>query len=99
MIESITSSLRKYFDFKGRATRKEFWTFYAFYLFTIMFGGVIDGFVGTTDTFSGTALFIFIIPTYACVSRRIHDTGKSAWFIFVPFYNLVLLLSPSAPSN
>jgi len=31
--------------------------------------------------------------------RRMHDVGKSGWFILVPFYNLVLLCTPSNPSS
>jgi len=32
------------------------------------------------------------LPTIAVAIRRIHDQGKSGWFILVPFYNLYLLI-------
>ena len=38
---------------------------------------------------------ITLIPTIAVAVRRMHDVGKSGWFILVPIYNLVLVLSPS----
>jgi hypothetical protein len=28
-----------------------------------------------------------------------HDVGKSGWFMIVPFYNLILALSPSVPEK
>jgi uncharacterized membrane protein YhaH (DUF805 family) len=39
-------------------------------------------------------LVIFlIIPAYLSVSaRRLHDHGKSGWFMLIPFYNLVLFI-------
>lgn len=33
---------------------------------------------------------IFIIPSIAVGVRRMHDVGKSGWFILIPIYNLIL---------
>jgi uncharacterized membrane protein YhaH (DUF805 family) len=40
-----------------------------------------------------------LIPTIAVAVRRMHDVGKSGWFILVPIYNLVLAVSPSKPNQ
>ena len=41
---------------------------------------------------------VTFIPTLAAAVRRLHDVGKSGWFILVPIYNLILLVTPSKPS-
>lgn len=42
---------------------------------------------------------VLIVPYISCAVRRMHDAGKSGWFMIVPFYNLVLALSPSVPEK
>ncbi|MTA57222.1 MAG: DUF805 domain-containing protein, partial [Actinobacteria bacterium] len=37
--------------------------------------------------------------TIAVAVRRMHDVGKSGWFILIPIYNLILATSPSKPAN
>jgi len=39
-------------------------------------------------------LLIMFISVISISFRRMHDMGKSGWFIFLPFYNLILLCSP-----
>ena len=34
-----------------------------------------------------------IVPSIAVQIRRIHDVGKSGWFILIPIYNLILVLT------
>ena len=96
MISTFTGSLKKYVDFSGRATRSEFWTFVFFYYFLTIVGLLIDAYIGT-DFISNLLVAGIILPYISCAARRMHDVGKSGWFILVPFYNLVLALSPSIP--
>jgi uncharacterized membrane protein YhaH (DUF805 family) len=98
MIESIKGTLGKYADFSGTATRKEFWTFYLFYIVAMFVSGFIGGLLGIS-AISDTVLIVLLIPLIACGARRNHDVGKSGWFMLVPFYNLALALTPSKPSN
>jgi len=98
MFSSFIGSLNKYVDFSGRATRKEFWSFVLFYYLSIFLGGIVDGVVGVD--FIGNLLFIgLIVPYISCAVRRMHDVGKSGWFMIVPFYNVILALTPSIPEN
>ena len=83
-VQSIKTCFRKYFDFKGRATRSEFWWFQ---LFTLL----IFGFTSLADTWLGYELFaentpittagelLVLLPTLAVTSRRLHDIGWSGW--------------------
>ena len=98
MIESIKGTLGKYADFSGTATRKEFWSFYLFYIVAMFVSGFIGGLLGIS-AISDTVLIVLLIPLIACGARRNHDVGKSGWFMLVPFYNLALALTPSKPSN
>jgi len=94
MIDSIKGTLKKYADFSGTATRKEYWTFYLFYLVAMFLSGFIGGLLGFNG-FSTLVLLALLSPLIACGARRNHDVGKSGWFMLVPLYNLVLLLSPT----
>ena len=46
MFNLIGNSLTKYVDFQGRATRKEFWSFFLFFNVITFIAGGIDGFYG-----------------------------------------------------
>jgi uncharacterized membrane protein YhaH (DUF805 family) len=94
VIESVKGTLSKYAVFSGKATRKEYWTFYLFYL-VLNFAA---GFVGSSLVENLVTLGL-ITPLVACGARRMHDVGKSGWFQLIPFYNLYLLIQPSQPIN
>lgn len=84
--------LQNYATFSGRARRSEYWYFFLFN-FIISF---ILGFIGgiTHLTFLGIIYsFAVIIPGIAVSIRRMHDVGKSGWFILFPFYNLILVFT------
>lgn len=100
--------LKQYFDFKGVATRKQFWLFI---FFSILFGfmfTILDAALGWYDVDAGVGilsslfnLFIFI-PSLAIMARRLHDAGFSAWWlllIIIPFGFLILLIFMLLPSK
>ena len=96
MFNLIGSSLKKYVDFQGRATRKEFWSFLIFFYVVSFVAGGFDGLLGTN--FIGTAAIAAIILPYLAVAvRRMNDVGKSGWFILIPLYNFILFCTSSMP--
>jgi uncharacterized membrane protein YhaH (DUF805 family) len=98
MFSSFIGSLNKYVDFSGRATRKEFFSFvFFFYLFSFL-SGFIDAALGT-EFIGGLVSAGLLLPYISCAARRMHDVGKSGWFMIVPFYNFILALSPSVPEK
>ena len=98
MISTFIGSLGQYVDFSGRATRKEFWTFvFFYYLFTIV--GVLLDAANGTDFISNLLVAGIILPYISCAARRMHDVGKSGWFMLVPVYNLILFFSASIPEK
>ena len=75
----------KYFNFKGRASRSEFWFFYLFLVigYAISISTIfisIKLFIGTISIFA----LAMIIPGIAVTVRRLHDINKSGWFILLP---------------
>jgi uncharacterized membrane protein YhaH (DUF805 family) len=107
------NALKKYATFSGRARRKEYWIFVLVtFLFTIV-ALFIDGLLlGTTGQETGYGLvyglftLAMLLPSLSVLVRRLHDVGKSGWWIFislVPFIGgiwlLVLLLSDSQPTE
>ena len=74
-VESIESAFRKYFVWKGRASRSEFWWFY---LFVVAFNGAANS-LGI----SFLAYFILTIPICAVGTRRFHDINKSGWYLLL----------------
>ena len=98
MISSIQNSLKMYASFSGRATRKEFWSFYFFFLVAAFIGSVIDALIGS-DMIGNLMILGLFLPYIAVAARRMHDVGKSGWFILVPIYNLILFLTPTKPNE
>jgi uncharacterized membrane protein YhaH (DUF805 family) len=88
--------LKKYAIFNGRARRSEYWYFVLFNIIVSVILGIIDGVAGTLDIESGRGLIssiyslAVVIPSIAVGVRRMHDVGKSGWFILIPIYNIIL---------
>ncbi len=95
--EALSSVFNKYGTFGGRARRREYWYWFLAVLGAeIVAGGIIYG----VSESLGYILFGLIVvcaflPTLAVGARRLHDTGRSAWWLLiglVPFGGLVLLV-------
>lgn len=102
--------LRKYAEGKGRATRSEYWYFalwgVVIYFAGLMLTGVLTAVSEELAALGALAWMLMnlalIIPSITVTVRRLHDTNKSAhylWFILLPFVGgialLVFMLQPS----
>tara|TARA_B100000795_G_C22728296_1_gene410342 strand:+ start:432 stop:761 length:330 start_codon:yes stop_codon:yes gene_type:complete len=84
--------LNNYATFSGRARRKEYWMFFLFNsIFAFLFG-LVCGLLGVPDLAQLYSLAMFI-PSIAVGVRRMHDVGKSGWFLLIPIYNFILTVS------
>ena len=77
--------LKKYFDFKSRATRTEFWCFTLSVLVIGVVLSVFDSLLSTVNyagvgMLSGLFQLFILAPTLAVGARRLHDMGKSGWW-------------------
>ncbi|MFM7007206.1 MAG: DUF805 domain-containing protein [Flavobacteriales bacterium] len=83
------SVLKNYATFTGRARRKEYWMFVLFNtIFSFAFG-LICGLAGVPDLAQLYTLVV-LLPSIAVGVRRMHDTGRSGWYLLVPIYNFIL---------
>lgn len=83
--------LHNYYNFKGRASRKEYW--WPVYFFYFMFAALVNAlciipYLGPVVSAILTAAFI--IPNLALCARRMHDINLSGWFALIPYVGLAL---------
>lgn len=90
-------ALKNYVNFTGRATRQQYWMYILFYIVFYFVAVMLDinlgqfdeeemtGFISTIYTFG------LLLPTIAILARRLHDIGRSSWWI-------LLILIPVAGS-
>lgn len=81
--------LKNYVNFSGRARRKEYWFFYLFQTLIGVILGIILGVTGfskdTIDIFSGLINLALFLPALAVSVRRLHDVGRSGWWLLIAF--------------
>ncbi len=99
--------MKKYAVFAGRARRKEYWMFVLFNIIIAFAIGFVLGFIGGVLGI-GTALstpittvysLAVLVPGIAVAVRRMHDIGRSGWWILCPLLNLVYLCLDSQPGE
>ena len=91
-IDCIT---KNYVNFSGRARRKEYWMFNLFNIIACVVVMLLDSFMELNNVLILIYVLAILIPSYAVTVRRLHDTGKSGWWLllmFVPFGNIILLI-------
>jgi len=104
--------LKNYAVFSGRASRKEYWMFVLFNIIFLIVAVILDNVFGTAIEGIGYGLFYILyslailVPALAVMVRRLHDIGKSGWFVFIslipiigPFWLLILLVTDSNPEE
>lgn len=90
VLSHYKKAFRHYFDFRGTAKRSEFWYFHlvniiAIVILTISSAGVLGMLYN----------LVAIIPALSIGARRLHDTGKSAWWqllILIPVIGILILI-------
>ena len=88
--QAVKACFGKYADFKGRASRSEYWYFALFVGLLFLAGFLIMGF-GDIVLGGDTAGIVFgilavvaglglLVPGLAVTVRRLHDTNSSGWW-------------------
>jgi uncharacterized membrane protein YhaH (DUF805 family) len=82
--ESVSTCLKKYADFEGRALRSEYWWFVLFQVLVGFGIGFVSGVLGFSESVGNglSALFslAMILPSLAVAARRLHDVNRSGWW-------------------
>ena len=87
--EAVKTCLSRYATVRGRATRSEFWWFTLFEFIVFFVAAMINEYVAYA------AVVALLLPNLAVGVRRLHDIGKSGWFLligFIPVLGPLLLL-------
>lgn len=115
--EAIRAFFSRYTDFQGRTPRSGYWwvvlflvavSFVMWAVDMVLFEGIYPQTLLEQGFGPGSILFIAatFIPNLALGFRRLHDTGRSAWWILiglVPIVGAIVLLVfyllPSTPGS
>jgi|GEM_PF-211257 len=88
--------LKNYTNFEGRARRSEYWYFTLFSVIISIVLSFADAAIGSEVGIIGLIFSLgTLLPSIAVSVRRMHDVGKSGWYILIPIYNLILACTDS----
>ncbi len=101
MFEAFVLFFARAFDFKGRTSRKEFWlgvlpnAIIMLVLLALLLWALL-GFGKTINAFSIAMIMLFVLfclvellPSISLIIRRMHDIGKSGFYINILFIPIV----------
>src|SRR3954451_10674343 len=98
--DAVRAVLTQYAGFSGRARRSEYWWFALASFLASFAASIIDAVIGS-DLGGGTGVvnlllsLALLIPSLAVGVRRLHDTGKSGWWlllVLVPIVGIIVLI-------
>lgn len=74
--EAISTGFKKYFTFRGRARRSEYWwwALFSFLMGLLALIPILGWIIG----------LVMIIPSLAMSVRRLHDVGHTGWWLLAP---------------
>lgn len=87
--QAILTCFKKFADFKGRARRSEFWYFELFCVLISLLLSFVN------EELATLVMLITFIPNLAVSVRRLHDIGRSGWWMLIvaiPIVGILLLL-------
>jgi len=80
-VTAVKTCFKKYFDFKGRARRSEFWWFVLFVVLVSSVLTFLSGLVPALGYLSAIFGLAVLIPELSALTRRLHDTSHSGWWV------------------
>lgn len=115
--QAISYNLNNMTNFSGRASRSEFWWWILFvWIINVILAFLINlvtpssGDTSSLGLLGNVALLIvsviFFLATLAVAVRRLHDTGRSGWWVLLywvccigTIIMIVFCVQPSQPSD
>jgi uncharacterized membrane protein YhaH (DUF805 family) len=83
---------KNFANFSGRARRSEYWYFVLFNSIIVIILGQIAVLIESPWLVTIYYLAI-LIPSIAVGVRRMHDVGKSGWYLLIPVYSFILAVT------
>lgn len=112
-LEKIKNGFNQYFvnviktqytDFKGRATRSQYWYFVLCYVIISIPFSIVDN-IFKTQLLTLILALALVVPSIAIGIRRLHDINKSGWWYLIalipiagPIALLVMFCLPTQPA-
>ncbi|NOU99408.1 DUF805 domain-containing protein [Paenibacillus planticolens] len=87
--------LNNYVGFSGRARRTEYWMFVLFSVIVSIILAILESLLGLKSVLTGIYSLVVLLPSLAVAFRRLHDTGKSGWWILlglIPLIGAIILI-------
>lgn len=93
---AVRTCFEKYATIAGRARRSEYWWFALFLLIGNLVAGLLDSVVFSDLQVLSTVFALgTLVPSICAGVRRLHDTGRSGWWMllmFIPLIGFLVLL-------
>ena len=81
--------LKNYVGFQGRAKRKEYWMFVLINCIISTVLALLGSQVEIFQLLAGLYSLAVLLPSLAVSIRRLHDTGRSGWWLFISLIPLI----------
>jgi len=103
-MKEFLTVFRRWRDFSGRSSRREYWMFTLVLMIIAFVLGILDGVMlgvmGYNLNEAETQLFtlgnayslVTLIPSISVSVRRLHDIDKSGWWLLLVFTGIGILL-------
>jgi len=97
--KQLLGTLKSWRNYSGRSTRREYWTWAAFYFGAALvipsLGALTSTYSGALGVLVGFSWYLLVPAQIAVAVRRMHDVGKPGWYFLIPLYGFYLSLQPS----
>ena len=95
--EAIVSAIQQnYCNFSGRASRSEYWWYALFtFILSAAIGIIFCWSQDTMNIVNGIVNLALLLPGLGLAVRRLHDIGKSGWWLllaFIPLIGAIILI-------
>ncbi|MCQ6279989.1 DUF805 domain-containing protein [Bacillus sp. EB600] len=87
--------LQNYTGFQGRAARTEYWMFVLFNVIVSIVLSIVESVTHLGSYLTGIYSLAVLLPSLAVGARRLHDTGRSGWWLLlsiIPLIGAIILL-------
>ena len=117
LITAFRNALSNYATFSGRESRPGFWWYILAYLILMVIAGILESVLfapmmgmgnggGGSGPLTGLLSLALLLPNLAIGARRLHDGGRSGWWLLiglVPIVGFLVLIyfyiQPSDPGD